>query len=135
LRWWCNGVTRLVTNQVLVSGIDKAAGYDTARLIFDTEFQLLGATFRTSMIWWIVITLIATRLLMRTKYGNWIFAVGGDANAARSVGVPSNRVKIGLFMTTSLAAWLVGMIYIVRLRSAVASQGLTGICLYHLSCD
>jgi simple sugar transport system permease protein len=118
------GVTRLVTNQVLVSGIDQAAGYETARLVFDTEFQLLGATFRTSMIWWIVLTLVATRILMRTKYGNWIFAVGGDANAARNVGVPSNRVKIALFMTTSLAAWLVGMMYIVRLRSAVASQGI-----------
>jgi simple sugar transport system permease protein len=118
------GVTRLVTNQVLVSGIDQAAGFDSARLVFDTAYQFLGATFRTSMIWWILLTVIATRILMRTKYGNWIFAVGGDANAARNVGVPSNRVKIALFMTTSLAAWLVGMMYIVRLRSAVASQGI-----------
>jgi simple sugar transport system permease protein len=61
---------------------------------------------------------------MRTKFGSWIFAVGGDANAARNVGVPSNRVKIGLFMTTAAAAWLVGTMNIVRLRSAVGSQGI-----------
>lgn len=118
------GVTRLVVEQVRVAGIDATAGFATARLIFDQEFQLLGATFRTSMLWWIALTLLATWVLMRTRFGNWIFAVGGDANAARSIGVPSNRVKIGLFITTSVAAWLVGMMAIVRLRSVVASQGI-----------
>ncbi len=118
------GVTRLVTNQVLVSSIDKTAGFDTVRLVFDSEFRLFGATFHTTLVWWIVLTLIATWILMRTKHGNWIFAVGGDANAARNVGVPSNRVKIALFMTTAIAGWLVGMMYIARLRSAVASQGI-----------
>ena len=43
---------------------------------------------------------LATWVLARTRVGNWIFAVGGDANAARNVGVPVARVKIGLFMTT-----------------------------------
>jgi simple sugar transport system permease protein len=118
------GVTRLVTERVLVSNIDQAIGFMSARAFFDTEFQLLGTQFRTSTIWWIIVALIATWILQRTKFGNWIFAVGGDANAARNVGVPSNRVKIGLFMTTSAAAWLVGMMSIVRLRSAVASDGI-----------
>jgi simple sugar transport system permease protein len=118
------GVTKLVTDRIVVEGIDKAAGFYTARLVLDTEFKLLGATFRTSTIWWIVLTLIAAWVLQRTKFGNWIFAVGGDAQAARNVGVPSNRVKITLFMTTAIAGWLVGMMNIVRLRSAVASQGI-----------
>lgn len=118
------GVTRLVTERVLVSNIDKTIGFMSARAFFDTEFQLFGTQFRTSTIWWIVIAIIATWILQRTKFGNWIFAVGGDANAARNVGVPANRVKIGLFMTTSAAAWLVGMMSIVRLRSAVASEGI-----------
>ncbi len=118
------GVTRLVTDRVLVEGIDHAASFMTARLFLDQEFQLFGASFRVSMIWWIVLTLLATWVLQRTRYGNWIFAAGGDAQAARNVGVPSNRVKIALFMTTAIAGWLVGMMNIVRLRSAVASQGI-----------
>ena len=36
-------------------------------------------------------------------YGNWIFAVGGNKEAARAIGVPANNVKIGLFVTTSFA--------------------------------
>jgi len=118
------GVTTLVTERIVVEGIDKAAGFYSARLLLDTEFKLLGATFRTSMIWWLVLTLIAAWVLQRTRYGNWIFAVGGDAQAARNVGVPSDRVKIALFLTTSIAGWLVGMMNVVRLRSAVASQGI-----------
>jgi simple sugar transport system permease protein len=33
-------------------------------------------------------------VLTRTRFGNWIFAAGGDAQAARYVGVPVERVKI-----------------------------------------
>ena len=41
-------------------------------------------------------------MLLRTRFGNWIFASGGDANAARNVGVPVTRVKIWLFVLTAL---------------------------------
>ena len=118
------GVTRLVTNEVRADDIDEAAGFLLARSLFNTEFPLFGEVFRTSILWWIAITLLATWVLLRTQVGNWIFAVGGDTNAARSVGVPAARVKIGLFMTTALAAWLVGVMTALRLRSAVASQGI-----------
>ncbi len=118
------GVTRLVTNQVRVSGIDESAGFFVARTLFNTEISIFGVDFRTSIIWWILITVVASWLLLRTKYGSWIFATGGDAVAARNVGVPSHRVKIALFMTTATAAWMVGMMNDLRLRSAVASQGI-----------
>ncbi len=118
------GVTKMVTDRVVVEGIDKAGGFDLARLFFDTPFQFLGATFRTSMFWWLGLTLVAAWILQRTRFGNWIFASGGDPVAARNVGVPADRVKIMLFMTTALAGWLVGMMNVVRLRSAVASQGI-----------
>ncbi len=118
------GITRLVTEQVYVGGIDKTAGFASARAIFNTGINLFGVEWRSSIIWWVVLTIIASWVLLRTKYGSWIFAVGGDASAARNAGVPANRVKIGLFMTTAFAAWLVGTMNIVRLRSAVASQGI-----------
>jgi simple sugar transport system permease protein len=118
------GVTRLVTDQVYVGGIDKAAGFDSARAMFSTGITLFGVEWRSSILWWVGITLIASWVLLRTKVGSWIFAAGGDANASRNVGVPANRVKIGLFMATAAAAWLVGTMNVVRLRSAVGSQGI-----------
>lgn len=127
------GVTRLLTNQVRVSGIDDAVGFLPARTVFSTEITLLGVDFRTSIIWWIAITALASWILLRTKYGSWIFAVGGELEAARRVGVPVRRVKIGLFMTTAAAAWLVGIINDLRLRSAVASQGIGQEFVYIIS--
>jgi simple sugar transport system permease protein len=127
------GVTRLVTEQVLVSGIDQATAFYSARAFLDQEFRLFGAVFRTSTFWWILITVVATWVLQRTRFGNWIFAVGGDVNAARNVGVPSDRVKVVLFMTTSGAAWIVGMMSISRLRSAVASEGIGQEFVYIIS--
>ncbi len=118
------GVTRLVTNQVYVGGIDAASGFETARRVLNIGVQFLGVEFRSAIVWWVVIVAIAHVLLQRTRWGSWIFAAGGDPVAARNVGVPASRVKITLFMVTAGAAWLVGMMNIVRLRSAVASQGI-----------
>ena len=62
-------------------------------------------------------------MLARTRIGNWIFGVGGDPNAARNVGVPVARVKIGLFMSTSFFAALTGIMIALRLASTQAGQG------------
>ncbi len=116
------GVTKAITNQVAVSNIDSAAGYDSANKIFGGSFWS-PHDFRITVLWWIAATVIATWVLSRTRVGNWIFGVGGDANAARNVGVPVARVKIGLFMTTSLVCALTGIMIALRLASAQAGQG------------
>jgi simple sugar transport system permease protein len=70
-----------------------------------------------------VVTIIGSYVLSRTTFGNWIFASGGDQNAARNIGVPVARTKILLFLSTSLAAALVGIISFAQSSSAVSEQG------------
>jgi simple sugar transport system permease protein len=65
-----------------------------------------SAGFPISIFWWLLFAGIATYILLRTRPGNWIFGIGGDANAARNVGVPVNRMKIILFMVTAGACLL-----------------------------
>ncbi|WP_296647139.1 ABC transporter permease [Rhodoluna sp.] len=113
--------TKLVSGSVRVTGTDKAAGFDTAEAIFASKIGESG--FQISLIWWVVITVVATFVLTRTRFGNWIFAVGGDANAARNAGVPVDRTKIMLFVTTAVAAALVGVMFVLRLRGMQAGQG------------
>ena len=124
LRGANTGVTRLVTDEVRVSGVDQAAGYDLAFNLLGRQISLLGGDFQVSIIWWIALTALATWVLRRTRVGNWIFSVGGDQVAARSSGVPVRRVKISLFMLTASAAWLVGMMRAIELRGTVASEGI-----------
>jgi simple sugar transport system permease protein len=116
------GVTKVITNQVLVSGIDTAAGYDSANKIFGGSFWH-PYDFRVTVLWWIAVTAVGTWVLARTPTGNWIFGVGGDATAARNVGVPVWRVKVGLFMATSFVCALTGVMIALRLASTQAGQG------------
>ena len=115
------GVTKAITNQVSVSGLDLASGYESANKLFGGSFS--SHDFRITVLWWLVITALGTWVLTRTRIGNWIFGVGGDANAARNVGVPVARVKIGLFMTTSFVCALTGIMIALRLASTQAGQG------------
>lgn len=75
------------------------------------------------VLWWIGLTAIATFILLRTRFGNWIFAVGGDKNAARNVGVPVERVKTVLFICTACAATLFATIQVLDAGSADTQRG------------
>jgi simple sugar transport system permease protein len=75
------------------------------------------------IIWFIIIALLATYVLLRTPVGNWIFAAGGDKNAASNSGVPVNRVKISLFMLTACCAALVAIITVMDAGSTDARRG------------
>ncbi len=77
-----------------------------------------------SVVWWIGLTAVATWVLLRTRFGNWIFAAGGDKNAARNVGVPVDRVKIILFIGTACAAALFAAIQVLKFGSADTQRGL-----------
>jgi simple sugar transport system permease protein len=124
--------TMLVTGSVRVTGTDKAAGYDSAAMLFASHVGTGGVSieaisaptdFQITVVWWLLLTALATWVLTRTRFGNWTFAAGGDANAARNAGVPVDRTKILLFMYTSLSAALVGIMFVLRLRGMQAGQG------------
>ena len=74
--------------------------------------------------WWIGLVIVASWVLLKTRYGNWIFASGGDANAARNVGVPADKVKIALFMFTAFCATIYATVQIADIGSAAADRGL-----------
>ncbi len=75
------------------------------------------------IIWFVIIALLATYVLQKTPFGNWIFASGGDANAASNSGVPVKRVKLILFMITACCAALVAVITVLDSGSTDARRG------------
>ena len=75
--------------------------------ILNGDFTLLNnifhvQAFRTSMIWFIILAIIFIIILMRTRFGNWVFAVGGLPGAALAQGVNVNYVKVMCFTITGL---------------------------------
>lgn len=102
-------VTRLVTGNVATNDISNMAGFDSARAIFASTFNVDSTDVSVSILWWLALVALGTWVLSRTRVGNWIFAVGGNARSARAVGVPATRTKLGLFMAVGLCAWIAGM--------------------------
>ena len=76
-----------------------------------------------SLVWFLGIAAVATWVLLRTRLGNWIFASGGDPNAARNSGVPVDRVKTSLFVMTACAAALIAIITVLDAGSTDARRG------------
>lgn len=76
------------------------------------------------IVWAVVLIIFGHFLLVRTKFGNWIFAAGGDAEAARNSGVPVNRVKILMFMFTAFCATIFAVCQVMEFGSAGADRGL-----------
>ncbi len=96
--------------------------------VLNGDFTLLNnlfnvQAFRTSMIWFIILAVIFIIILMRTKFGNWVYAVGGLAAAARAQGVNVNYVKIMCFTITG---FLVGIASILQFSHRLSVDPLRG---------
>ncbi|HEY7479062.1 MAG TPA: ABC transporter permease [Gemmatimonadales bacterium] len=113
-------VSRQLTQRTQLGGLDEVAGYRAAQTLLGGD---LVGPFQVSILWWIGLAALATWVLLRTRFGNWIFATGGAPEAARKLGVPVARVKIVLFILTALAACLVAVIQAVRFAGADALRG------------
>ncbi|MCB1518470.1 MAG: ABC transporter permease [Hyphomicrobiaceae bacterium] len=85
---------------------------------------MFGGSHQVLIVWWVIITTIAWFVLHHTKYGNWIFAIGGDRESARNAGVPVDRMTIILFVLTSTSASFVGMCHAILFNSAQVSGGM-----------
>lgn len=123
IRGLVTGVTRGVTGRTQVGGLDDVPGYASIRSVFDSSPEFGNAQFAISILWWFGIAAVATWILLRTSFGNWIFGVGGNLSAARNVGVPVGLVKIVLFIGTASAGWLVAVIQVVASRGADVNRG------------
>ena len=76
------------------------------------------------IVWAIILIVFGHILLTKTKFGNWIYASGGDAESARNSGVPVNRVKILMFMFTAFCATIFATCQVMEFGSAGADRGL-----------
>ena len=75
--------------------------------------------------WWCWrILVVYTTLLGRTRFGRYIYAIGGNAEAARRAGVNTNRIKVAAFALCGLTAGITGIIYSSYLGSI--SSGVNG---------
>lgn len=88
-----------------------------------TQYVGPGGLIRMSFIWFVGIALLAGGMMSLTNFGNWIKSTGGQIEAAASMGIPVNRVKVICFMLCSMLAGFAGLIQVLRLNSPLPSIG------------
>ncbi|MFE9110060.1 ABC transporter permease [Streptomyces collinus] len=116
-------ITKLVTGNVATDDISDMDGFAQAQKIFASSFEIGGVNVKITVVYWLVFAALATWVLLRTKYGNWIFAVGGNKHSARAVGVPVTFTKISLFMLVGFGAWFVGMHQLFSFNTVQSGEG------------
>ncbi|WP_417211103.1 ABC transporter permease [Antarctobacter sp.] len=94
---------------------------DWAKSLFG---QLIGGSHQVIIVWWVVIAVIFWFVVHQSRYGNWVFAMGGDRESARNLGIPVDRMTIGLFILTATSASFVGMCQAILFNSAQVSGGM-----------
>ncbi|MCV7191498.1 ABC transporter permease [Mycolicibacterium brumae] len=116
-------VTKLISGQVATPSVSDMEGFDSGKAVFASTIPLGPVGVKVTVLWWILFVAIATYVLFHTRIGNWIFAVGGNQDSARAVGVPVTKVKIGLFMVVGFCAWFVGMHLLFSFNTIQSGQG------------
>jgi simple sugar transport system permease protein len=117
------GLLWVITAGTMLQTVERLAIYNffNGRLEFLNQF-FKQANFRNSLIWLIMLVILFQIILSRTRFGNHVFAVGGNAGAALGQGVNVKKVKILCFATSGLMAGISGIFlfsqyYTVRVAS------------------
>lgn len=115
LFWW-RGVLFAVTRGFPIS-VDRD---DPAFDLFSTR---LAFGFNVSIFWFVAVAAILTLVVVRTRFGNWTFATGGNERTAGQLGIPTKRVKLVLFALAAFLAGLVGIIQAGRFSGVDSLRG------------
>jgi len=73
---------------------------------------------------WVIIIIVAEWALRRTVYGRNAYAIGGDAEATKNAGVPTDRYVLGLFILNGFLVAMAGLILASRLNAATPTLGI-----------
>jgi ribose/xylose/arabinose/galactoside ABC-type transport system permease subunit len=91
--------------------------------LLNGRLEFIPGNYRTSILWWFFLTALFTLLLLRTRFGNAVFATGGNAQAARLQGINIDRVRVTNFVISGGLAAVAGIIQTARLKSVDPLRG------------
>ena len=116
-------VTKLVTGSVSTPNINQMDSYEFLRNVFASDFQVGSVSVPITIVWWLFFVAVSGWVLQRTRTGNWIYAVGGNMQAARLTGIKVWLVLLFVYGMSGLLSGLGGVMSASRLYSANGNLG------------
>ena len=114
----------VLSASVLLTGNASVAvtAPDWAKFLFG---HLIGESHQVIILWWVGLAAIFAFVMHKSRFGNWIVAMGGDKESARNAGIPTARLTIILFVLSATCAAFVGMCQAILFNSAQVSGGMS----------
>lgn len=75
-------------------------------------------------LWFVLLAAVLGVVLHLSKYGNWVYAIGSNQEAARAMGVRVWRTKIIAYMIVGVLCAFAAIMQSARLGSFAATQGI-----------
>jgi D-xylose transport system permease protein len=110
---------------LLVLGVVLAVLFNSNRGSF---IPIEGMPFAVPLVF--AVLAIYSFILGRTKFGRYMYAIGGNTEAARRAGIPVNRYRIYAFMLGGFTAGIGGLFYVSRLGGYSSSSTDSTVVLY-----
>ena len=118
------GAVWILSQGNMLQTIEDFLIYDILNGRLDIINDLIkGANFRTSAVWLFVLVVIFQAVLVRTRFGNHIFSVGGNPIAAQAQGVNVKRVKVVTFVITGVLSGLAGVVLFSQFKTVRVATG------------
>jgi len=83
----------------------------------------IGGVIPVQVVWFVVFGVILGMLLHFHKFGNWVYATGDNREAARAMGINTDRVKMTCFMIVGILCAFVAVMQIIRVSSFSSRAG------------
>lgn len=109
------GVVYIITGGTPVRGLPREYGV--------IGMGRIGGVFPISAVIWLVLLIIMYIVIRKTRFGQYLYAIGGNENAAWLSGVNIDKIKILAFVLCGLFASIGGIIHLLRVLLATADAG------------
>lgn len=84
---------------------------------------MIGGVLPNIVIIMVIICVILTVILKRTKFGRYVYALGGNRSCAKIVGIPTERIEMMVYCLSGLLSAIAGVLMACKLASFQASIG------------
>lgn len=105
------------------------AAFTWAMCAYQLPGKAHGQGIPVPVVIWGAVVVVVAFIVRRTRFGRYVFAIGGNPEAAQLVGIPVRRVTLHLFVLLSITITIAAIVAVSRLNAGTNSLG-TGMELY-----
>lgn len=116
-----------LATMTILAGLSKMISGGLSIYGFPASFAVIGQGYvgavPVPVLIFVAVSLIGSFILNRTVFGRYVYAIGGNEEAARLSGVATNRIKLAIFSICGFFTGIAGVVMLSRMNSGQPNAG------------